>query len=165
MTIIDTLLAALPLALIVVLMISSHWSGAKAGAAGWLAALIIAVLRFTANAQFLFWTQIDALFRAAQVLYIIWGALFLFRITEANGALNAMSTMLRQISPEKTLQVLIMGWAVSSFLQSVGGFGVPMGVVAPCRSFDFNHSSPWFYRRSATRGRSPSAHLALRSRR
>lgn len=131
MTVIDTLLAALPLALIVVLMIGFHWSGAKAGAAGWLAALLIAVLRFSASAEFLFWTQIDALFRAAQVLYIIWGALFLFRITEANGALNAMSTMLRQISPERTLQVLIMGWAFASFLQSVGGFGVPMAVVAP----------------------------------
>ncbi len=131
MTIIDTLLAALPLALIVVLMIGFHWSGAKAGAAGWLAALVIAVLRFAATAPFLFWAQIDACFRAAQVLYVIWGALFFFRITEANGALNSMSTMLRQISPARTLQVLIMGWAFTSFLQSVGGFGVPMAVVAP----------------------------------
>jgi lactate permease len=131
MLIIDTLFAALPLALIVVLMIGFHWSGAKAGAAGWIAALVIAALRFAANAEFLFWAQIDGLFRAAQVLYVIWGALFFFRITEANGALQAMSTMLRQISPERTLQVLIMGWAFTSFLQSVGGFGVPMAVVAP----------------------------------
>jgi len=131
MTVIDTLLAALPLVLIVVLMIGFHWSGAKAGAAGWFAALVIAVIRFAANVEFLFWAQIDAFFRAAQVLYIIWGALFFFRITEANGALSAMSTMLRQISPDRTLQVLIMGWAFSSFLQSVGGFGVPMAVVAP----------------------------------
>jgi len=131
MTIIDTLFAALPLALIIVLMIGFHWSGAKAGAAGWIAALLIAALRFAANAEFLFWTQVDGLFRAAQVLYVIWGALFFFRITEANGALHAMATMLRQISPERTLQVLIMGWAFTSFLQSVGGFGVPMAVVAP----------------------------------
>lgn len=131
MIIIDTLFAALPLALIIVLMIGFHWSGSKAGAAGWIAALIIAALRFSANAEFLFWAQVDGFFRAAQVLYVIWGALFFFRITEANGALNAMSTMLRQISPERTLQVLIMGWAFTSFLQSVGGFGVPMAVVAP----------------------------------
>jgi len=131
MMIIDTLFAALPLALIIVLMIGFHWSGSKAGAAGWIAALIIATLRFAANATFLFWAQVDGLFRAAQVLYVIWGALFFFRITEANGALNAMSTMLQQISPQRTLQVLIMGWAFTSFLQSVGGFGVPMAVVAP----------------------------------
>ena len=49
MTVIDTLLAALPLVLIVVLMIGFHWSGAKAGAAGWFAALVIAVIRFAAN--------------------------------------------------------------------------------------------------------------------
>ncbi|MGC9395436.1 MAG: L-lactate permease [Anaerolineae bacterium] len=131
MRIIDTLFAALPLVLIVILMIGFHWSGAKAGAAGWIAALIIAALRFSANAEFLFWAQIDGLFRAAQVLYVIWGALFFFRITEANGALQSMATMLRQISPDRTLQVLIMAWAFTSFLQSVGGFGVPMAVVAP----------------------------------
>jgi lactate permease len=131
MTIVDTLFAALPLVLIIVLMIGFHWSGAKAGAAGWIAALLIAALRFAASAEFLFWAQIDGFFRAVQVLYIIWGALFFFRITEANGALNAMATMLRQITPDRTLQVLIMGWAFTSFLQSVGGFGVPMAVVAP----------------------------------
>lgn len=131
MIVIDTLFAALPLALIIVLMIGSHWSGAKAGTAGWAAALLIAAWRFGANAEFLFWMQIEGFFRAVQVLYIIWGALFFFRITEANGALNAMVTMLRQITPDRTLQVLIMGWAFTSFLQSVGGFGVPMAVVAP----------------------------------
>ncbi len=128
---IDTLFAALPLALIIVLMIGFHWGGAKAGAAGWSAALVIAALRFAASAEFLFWAQIEGLFRAAQVLYVIWGALFFFRITEANGALYAMATMLRQISPDRTMQVLIMSWAFASFLQSVGGFGVPMAVVAP----------------------------------
>jgi len=131
MTIIDTLFAALPLVLIIILMIGFHWSGAKAGATGWVAALVIAALRFSANAEFLFWAQIDGFFRAVQVLYVIWGALFFFRITEANGALQAMSTMLRQITPDRTQQVLIMGWAFTSFLQSVGGFGVPMAVVAP----------------------------------
>jgi len=131
MIIIDTLFAALPLALIIVLMMGFHWSGAKAGAAGWIAALAIATLRFSGNAAFLLWAQIDGLFRAAQVLYIIWGALFFFRITEANGALHAMATILRQISPDRTMQVLILGWAFTSFLQSVGGFGVPMAVVAP----------------------------------
>jgi lactate permease len=130
-SLIDTVFAALPLALVVILMIGFHWNGAKAGAAGWIAALVIAALRFAANAEFLFWTQVDGLFRAAQVLYVIWGALFFFRITEASGALQGMTTLLRQISPNRTMQVLIMGWAFTSFLQSVGGFGVPMAVVAP----------------------------------
>lgn len=131
MTIIDTLFAALPLVLIIVLMIGFRWSGAKAGAMGWVSALVIAVLRFAASAEFLFWAQVEGFFRAIQVLYIIWGALFFFRITEANGSLDAMSTLLRQISPDRTLQVLLLAWTFAAFLQSVGGFGVPVAVVAP----------------------------------
>jgi len=131
MTVIDTLLTALPLVLILILMVGFHWNGAKAGAIGWLAAIIVAILRFSASPEFLFWAQVQGLFRAAHVLYIIWGALFFFRITEATGTLNAMSEMLQQISPERILQVLLLAWAFASFLQGAGGFGVPVAVVAP----------------------------------
>lgn len=131
MTIIDTLLAALPLVLILILMVGFRWNGAKAGVVGWLAAIVIAVLRFAGNGAFIFWAQVEGFFRAVHVLYIIWGALFFFRITEANGSLKAMSTMLQHISPGKTFQVLLLAWAFTGFLQGVGGFGVPVAVVAP----------------------------------
>ncbi len=127
----DVLLAALPLVLILILMVGLRWNGAKAGAVGWLAALLIAVVRFSATADFLFWAQIAGLFRALQVLYIIWGALFFFRITEANGSLDIMSTLLQHLSPGRTLQVLLLAWGFASFLQGVGGFGVPVAVIAP----------------------------------
>ncbi|HOT92746.1 MAG TPA: L-lactate permease [Anaerolineae bacterium] len=127
----DILLAALPLVLILILMVGFRWNGAKAGAVGWLAALLIAVVRFSATTGFIFWAQVEGFFRALQVLYIIWGALFFFRITEANGSLNAMSAMLQHLSPGRTLQVLLLAWAFASFLQGVGGFGVPVAVLAP----------------------------------
>jgi lactate permease len=125
------LLAALPLITILVLMLVFHWSGAQAGAAGWIAAVTIAALVFGAGPQALLWAQVQGIFRAAYVLYIIWGALFFFRITEADGTLTAMATSLRQLSPGKTLQVLLLAWGFASFLQGVGGFGVPVAVVAP----------------------------------
>ena len=127
----DTFLAAVPLAIILVLMVGFRWSGAKAGAAGWLAALLIAGLRFGASPRVLLWAQIEGAFRAGYVLFIIWGALFFFRVTEADGTLNAMSEMLQRIAPDRTLQVLLLAWGFASFLQGVGGFGVPVAVVAP----------------------------------
>lgn len=125
------LLAALPLLAILVLMLVFRWSGAQAGAVGWLAALVVAALVFGAGSQALFWAQVRGVFRAVYVLYIIWGALLFFRVTEADGTLEAMSTILRELSPGKTLQVLILAWGFASFLQGVGGFGVPVAVVAP----------------------------------
>jgi lactate permease len=127
----DTLLAAVPLVTILVLMIGFRWSGAKAGIAGWLAALVIAGIRFGAGVDVLLWAQVRGLFRAGYVLYIIWGALLFFRVTEADGTLGAMSDLLRQLAPGRILQVLLLAWGFTSFLQGVGGFGVPVAVVAP----------------------------------
>ncbi|MGC9346606.1 MAG: L-lactate permease, partial [Anaerolineae bacterium] len=127
----DTLLAAVPLITILVLMIGFRWSGAKAGVAGWLSALIIAALRFGTGTDVLFWAQIHGLFRAGYVLYIIWGALLFFRVTEADGTLQSMSNLLQQLAPGRILQVLLLAWGFTSFLQGVGGFGVPVAVVAP----------------------------------
>jgi lactate permease len=127
----DTILAAIPLIVILVLMARFRWGGAKAGAAGWLAALIIAALRFGAGSRVLLWAQVQGIFRAVYVLYIIWGALLFFRVTEADGTLQAMSDMLRRLAPGRLLQVLLLAWAFTSFLQGVGGFGVPVAVVAP----------------------------------
>jgi len=127
----DTFLAAIPILLIVVLMLGWRWKGARAGAVGWLSAIIIAAWRFGAGLEFLFWAQIRGVFQALYVLYIIWGALFFFRVTEAEGTLKAISTALKGLTPNRALQVLILAWAFASFLQGIGGFGVPVAVVAP----------------------------------
>ncbi len=127
----NTLLASLPLVTILVLMVKYRWSGSKAGAAGWAAALIIAALRFGAGPGVLLWAQVEGLFRALYVLYIIWGALIFFRVTEADGTLAAMSTILQRLAPDRTLQMLLLAYGFASFLQGVGGYGVPVAVVAP----------------------------------
>ncbi len=131
MLLLNTLLAALPLLLILALMMWFRWGGAKSGAVGWGAALIIAGLHFGATPSGLLWSQIQALFLAIYVLYIIWGALLFFRITEAAGMVDALGKLLKQYSPERSFQAILLAWGFASFLQGVGGFGVPIAVVAP----------------------------------
>lgn len=125
------LLAALPLLVIVILMMGLKWGGAQAGLVGWISAMVIAALFFGADLQVLYWAQVQGLFRALYVLYIIWGALFFFRVTEATGTLSSMRQILQHATPDRTLQVLLLSWGFASFLQGVGGFGVPVAVVAP----------------------------------
>ncbi|MBN1248027.1 MAG: L-lactate permease [Anaerolineae bacterium] len=127
----NTILAALPLLVVLTLMMGLRWSGWKAGAAGWVVSLLLALVWFGVGPRALFWAQVQGFFRAVYVLYIIWGALFFFRVTEADGTLRDVSEMLQQLAPGKTLQVLLLAWGFTSFLQGVGGFGVPVAVVAP----------------------------------
>ncbi len=127
----DWFLAFLPLLTVLFLMLRLRWGGAQAGAVGWSVALIIAVARFGAGARLLGYAQLKGLLLTLFVLYIIWGALLFYRTTEEAGAVEAIGQGLPQLTPDRGMQALLLGWVFSTFLQGVGGFGVPVAVTAP----------------------------------
>ncbi|MBM3144947.1 MAG: L-lactate permease [Chloroflexi bacterium] len=125
------LLAFTPIAIILVLMVGFRWSAARAGAAGYLSALIIAAAFFGAGAQLLAVSHTKALLLAFDVLFVIWTALLLFRVTDEAGAIKVFAQALPHLTTDKGMQALIIGWVFASFMQGVGGFGVPIAVIAP----------------------------------
>ncbi|MCX7681748.1 MAG: L-lactate permease [Anaerolineae bacterium] len=130
-TLCDWLLAFLPILTVLTLMLRFRWGGAEAGAAGWLIAALIAASRFGAGWRLLLYAQAKGLLLTLYVLYITWAALLFYRVTDEAGAVAAIGAFLPHITPDRGLQVLLLGWAFSSFLQGVGGFGVPIAVIAP----------------------------------
>jgi len=127
----DWLLAITPLVLLLLLMVRFRWSAARAGAAGWLLAMALAGLRFGAGFDVLAMAQVKALLLAVDVLMIIWAAYLLFRVTDEAGAIDVLGQALPGLTRDRGVQALLIGWAFASFLQGVGGFGVPVAVTAP----------------------------------
>ncbi|MCS7282111.1 MAG: L-lactate permease [Anaerolineae bacterium] len=131
MFLLDWILALFPIAFVLTLMVGLRWGGVRAGVAGWVAALVIAALRFGAGPDVLLWAQVRGLFYTLFVLYIIWPALLFYRVTDEAGAVAAVGRGLPHLTSDRALQALILGWVFSTFLQGVGGFGVPVAVLAP----------------------------------
>jgi lactate permease len=127
----DWLLAFLPILAVLILMLHFRWGGARAGVVGWAVALAVAALRFGAGARVLAYAQVKGLLLTLFVLYIIWGALLFYRVTDEAGAAEAIGAGLPQLTPDRGMQALLLGWVFSTFLQGVGGFGVPVAVTAP----------------------------------
>jgi lactate permease len=127
----DWLLAFAPLLLIVILMVRFRWSAARAGPAGWLAGVAIAVFRFGAGVEVIARAQTRAFVLALDVLMIVWGAFLLYRVADQAGAIRALEQALPRLTADRGMQALLIGWAFASFLQGVGGFGVPVVVTAP----------------------------------
>ena len=125
------LLALTPILLILILMVGLRWSAAKAGAAGYLAALVIAVLFFGAGRDLLAYAHVKALLLTLDVLMIIWAAFLLYRVADEAGAIRTIGEALPFLTTDLGMQALIIGWVFASFLQGVGGFGVPVAVIAP----------------------------------
>ncbi|MFZ0544169.1 MAG: L-lactate permease [Candidatus Promineifilaceae bacterium] len=127
-----TLVAAfLPLSLVLYLMIGRHWGATKAGPAGWLSAVLIALIIYGANGLLLVVAFGRALLLALYVLYIIWMALLLYHTVNEAGAIALIGRELPALARSQTTQALLLGWVFGSFLQGASGFGVPAAVVAP----------------------------------
>ncbi len=131
LTPLDWLLAAAPLMAVLILMAGFRWGAVKAGAVGWLMAMAVAAARFGAGAEVLFYAQGRALLLTLDVLYVVWGAMLFFQVTEQAGALRAIGRDLPRLTADPVMQALLLAWVFASFLQGVGGFGVPVAVVAP----------------------------------
>jgi len=125
------LLAAFPILLLVVLILGFGWSAARAGPAGWLAAAGIARLSYGAGPEVLAVAQAKAFFLAVDVLLIVWAAYLLYRVVDEAGGVATLAAALPRLTPDRGMQALLIGWAFASFLQGVGGFGVPVVVTAP----------------------------------
>jgi lactate permease len=125
------ILALTPIIVILVLMVVLRWGAARAGGVGYLTALLIAILFFGAGPHLLAYAHARALLLAVDVLLIIWAAFLLYRVADEAGAIRTIGQSLPYLTANPGMQALIIGWVFASFLQGVGGFGVPVAVIAP----------------------------------
>jgi lactate permease len=124
-------LAFIPILLILVLMVGLRWGAARAGGIGYLSALLIAIFGFGAGPELLAYAHTRALVLTLDVLFIIWAAFLLYRVADEAGAIRTIGQALPHLTADRGMQALIIGWVFASFLQGVGGFGVPVAVIAP----------------------------------
>jgi len=124
-------LALIPILLILVLMLGLRWGAVKASIAGYLAALLLAVLYFGSGVELLAYAHLKALLSSLDVLLIIWAAFLFYRVTDEARAVNQIGEALPHLTADRGMQALVIGFGFASFLQGVGGFGVPVAVVAP----------------------------------
>lgn len=125
------LLAFLPVLVVLVAMLVLHWNSVWAGAAALVTAILVSLLAFGGNLPLIGVALGKSLLLSADVLFIIWGALLLYHVANEAGAVTVLGSALSRLTPDRMLQGLLLGWVFASFLQGMGGFGVPVAVAAP----------------------------------
>ncbi len=125
------LLALSPILVVLILMLGFKWGGSKAGGAAFLYTLYIALMFWGLGLDGLAVSQARGVFLSLDVLLIIWAALLLYHTTDQAGAVRSIGAALTRLTPDRMMQGLLLGWVFASFLQGMGGFGVPVAVAAP----------------------------------
>lgn len=68
---------------------------------------------------------------ALTIVWIVFGAILLLNTLQFGGAIAVIRAGFTQITPDRRIQVIIIGWLFVSFLEGASGFGTPAAIVAP----------------------------------
>lgn len=125
------LLAVVPIAALLVLLVVLRWSASQAGPVGFLTAAAIALLFFRTPVATLAIGTAKGFWDALLILYIVWTALALYEVARAAHVFDAFREGIQQFTPNRLVQFFAFALVFVLFLQSTAGFGTPIAVVAP----------------------------------
>lgn len=132
LSVLTWVLAILPVAVILVLMLKLKMAGSRAGVISWVIAGLIAYFVFKASPAVLAAGTVKGVWSTFFVLFIIWSSMFLYNLVDSTGSFKVIANKFTELTNgNKILQLLILGWVFPTFIQGVCGFGVPVAVATP----------------------------------
>lgn len=127
----STLLAALPLMVLLGAMAVLRTPAHLAALAGLLTATIVAVFLFHMPLRLAMTSVVyGAGYGLFPICWIILPVLYLYRLTVESGAFAAFQKSLTSITRDSRLQLLLIAFALGAFLEGASGFGTPVAVCA-----------------------------------
>jgi len=127
----STLLAAVPVVVMLVGLGFLHMKAHIAAGAGLVAALIIAIVVYgmptemAANAALY-----GGLTGLLPIGWIVLNIIFLHQLTEQNGSFKILQDSIAGITEDRRLQLLLIAFAFGAFFEGAAGFGTPVAVTA-----------------------------------
>lgn len=130
-TILYWLIALLPLAALLIMLVLLKWSAPVSGAVALAIALVTTFSLYQAPVDNALVGIGKGAWDAFFILLVVWPALILYQVTDKAGAFQAIRKGIQKYSKNYLFLILAFGWVFASFLQGIAGFGTPIAVVAP----------------------------------
>ena len=123
--------AVAPIIVLMVLMLGFQWGATKAAPVGLAVAILTAIFLYKAPVSLIAIEAGKGLWSAITVLLVVWPAILIYEVSDHVKAFSAFRVGMQKFTPNELLQVIMVGWVFTGFLQGVTGFGVPVAVGAP----------------------------------
>ena len=69
--------------------------------------------------------------KSLDIILIIYGAILLLNILQRTGALESINRSFSQISEDRRIQLIVIAWLFSGFIEGAAGFGAAAALAAP----------------------------------
>ncbi len=125
------LLSLLPIAAVALFLVILRWPASRAMPISYVVAVLLAFFVWKVSTVQIAAASVRGLIVAAELLYIIFGAILLLNTLEESGALRRIRQTFSDITPDRRIQVIIIAWLFGSFIEGSAGFGTPAAVAVP----------------------------------
>jgi L-lactate transport len=128
----SALVAAIPLAIVLILMGVLRRSSLFASVCGLAAAALCATLVWRMPAVLALWSTIfGCVYAVWPIMWIVFGALWLYNLTVETGKFELLRHwMERHVSADPCIQVIVVAFCFGALLEGTAGFGAPVAVTA-----------------------------------
>lgn len=125
------LLAILPIGLTIILMAGWNMPAKKVMPISWLVACILSFFFWDMSLLELSASTVLGGLKACNILYIIFGAILVMNTLQKSGGMNCISQGFNGISEDRRIQLIIIAWMFSAFIEGAAGFGTSAALAAP----------------------------------
>jgi len=127
----STLLAAVPVLVLLGLLASGRASAWGAALAGLASAMVMAVRPFGMPVGLAFAAAgHGVIFAAFRIVWLIVAAVFLYDIAVATGQFDVMKASIARLSGDRRVQAVLVAFSFGAFLEGTAGFGAPVAISA-----------------------------------
>lgn len=125
------ILSLLPILVVGVFLVGLRWPASRAMPLSYLTAVLLALVVWQVPVAKVAAASVKGGVIALTLLYIIFGAILLLNVLREGGALQRIRQTFTDISPDRRVQAVIIGWLFGSFIEGAAGFGTPAAVAVP----------------------------------
>ena len=125
------ILALMPIAAVALFLVVLRWPASKAMPISYAVGAGLAIFVWDIEVVQVAAASVKGLIIAAELLFIIFGAILLLNTLEESGAISRIRRSLSDVSPDRRIQVIIIAWLFGSFIEGSAGFGTPAAVAVP----------------------------------
>ena len=125
------LLAAVPILLTIVLTVVFNMSAKKVLPIAWAVIVVIGYFAWEMKVLDIAAYSVAGFLGSIDTLLIIFGAILLMNMLDKAGAMHRIQGMFNGITEDARIQLVIVGFAFSAFIEGAAGFGTPAAIAAP----------------------------------
>src|SRR5262245_16965893 len=125
----STIFAAVPVVVLFWLLVPRRWLASKAGAAGALSAIVIAIAIYGMPWQQALWSFAYGVgFGLLPVGWTIFNAMLLYNVTVETGQFTIIRRSVASLSGDARIQSILIGFSFGAFLEGAAGGGTPVAI-------------------------------------